>query len=173
MKSRISPPGRPNIRSTPASRSVAARTSAQVDISPGQSVADRDRVDPPMWIVSGRAKEARSAVLLGYSAADTVVGAGSLDARAARCRPFKVSRRLRCERPPIECLRLLQQHDAVRVGPFAVVRHAPAVGRLGELLGIDQDQSWIEAGAHGARNHDFLELDGSADDFTDFERDES
>jgi len=32
MKSRISPPGRPNIRSTPASRSVAARTSAHVGI---------------------------------------------------------------------------------------------------------------------------------------------
>src|SRR5262245_30954392 len=30
MKSRISPPGRPNIRSTPASRSVVASTSAQV-----------------------------------------------------------------------------------------------------------------------------------------------
>src|SRR5262245_44172320 len=33
MKSRISPPGRPNIRSTPASRSVAASTSAQVGMT--------------------------------------------------------------------------------------------------------------------------------------------
>ena len=44
MKSRISPPGRPNIRSTPASASVLARVSAQVGMTDNPR---RYQVRPP------------------------------------------------------------------------------------------------------------------------------
>ena len=47
--------------------------------------------------------------------------------------------------------RFAKQDDAVRVRALAVVRHAPAVGGLGEDLGVDQHEHRLEAGGDARR----------------------
>lgn len=39
---------------------------------------------------------------------------------------------------------LPQEHDAIGVGALVVVVDSPAVGGLGEFLGVDEDEFWVE-----------------------------
>ena len=66
---------------------------------------------------------------------------------------------------------LVKEDDAVGIGAFGVVVHAPAVGGFGEFLVVDQDQPGMKSGGHAAANDGFLQLDFAEADFADFKGD--
>src|SRR4026207_325114 len=68
---------------------------------------------------------------------------------------------------------LSENDHPVGIRALAVVRHAPAVCRLREVLRVDQNQHGFESRRHTCRDHDLFELQGTPPDLTDFERDVS
>ena len=65
-----------------------------------------------------------------------------------------------------------EQDDAVGVGAFGVVIHAPAIGGFGEFLVVDKNEERIKSGSDAAREDGLFQLDRAASaDFTDFESD--
>lgn len=76
------------------------------------------------------------------------------------CGPMNVSRKL-----------FSKEDDAVGVGAFGVVLDAPAVGGLGELLVVDEDEFGLKSGCDAAGKDGFFEFDFAAADFADFEGD--
>lgn len=55
-----------------------------------------------------------------------------------------MSNRLRCVLQPVRWSRFAKEHNAIRIRPFEIVVHAPAVGGLGEFLIVDEGENEFE-----------------------------
>ena len=106
--------------------------------------------------------------------------ARALNAKAQRCKDARAElstgpipdRTLLRLGQPRAASAFLEEHDAVCVGAFCVVVHAPAVGGFGEFLVVDQDEKRVKASRNAAGKDGFFEFDfATGADFADFEGD--
>ena len=64
----------------------------------------------------------------------------------------------------------MQQHDAIGVGAFVRIVHAPAVGGFGELLVVDQDRERLQTARCRGGEHEIFQQNFPIAHFTDLER---